>query len=491
MEDDVFKKFTKSVAVSASTQVFLRLQGLILMPIITKRLGAANYGIWSQVNVLVGLLQPVATMGLSNGLFRYLPGKEKPLVRREYYSIISIVFVSTLLWCVLIYLFSKNIAVLFFEKSENAAFVAIAGAFIVISALKYLFNSYFRIYTKSIIYSAFTLFESLTIPVFVGLTIYKGYGLLNAVRIQLGTLTLIVLVAFIVVISNLGITVPSFKGMKKYFMYSIPLIPTSWFLWVMNSSDRLFISHYWGLKELGVYSLVYNLGYFIVGFIFDSIFLFYSPLVTRLWNEDKKDKAKEMMEYTIKYGLMLSIPTVFVFYVLGPKLLMILSTKDFVHGASVIPLVGLGYMFFMTSAFYETVIGLVEKTKIFPLVFGSCAAFKIVLNLLVIPRMGIIGAAATTAITFCAQILIYAFYSRRFFKFRLCVDSIIKSIIASAVIASCIYFLIPYSSVVTMILLTAAGAVLYFGMLILMKNFSSREMLFFKGLVIGIIKRLG
>lgn len=134
--------------------------------------------------------------------------------------------------------------------------------------------------------------------------------------------------------------------MKKYFAYGIPLIPTSWFLWVTNSSQRLFISHYCGSKDLGVYSVAYGLGYLIVGFIFNSIFLFYSPMVARLWNKDKKDKAKEMMEYTIKYGLMLAIPAVFGFYVLGRQLVLLLSTEDFAGGVSLIPFVSLGYIFY-------------------------------------------------------------------------------------------------------------------------------------------------
>lgn len=47
MEDNVFRKFAKSVGVSASTQLFLNLKGLVLMPIITKRVGAVNYGVWT------------------------------------------------------------------------------------------------------------------------------------------------------------------------------------------------------------------------------------------------------------------------------------------------------------------------------------------------------------------------------------------------------------------------------------------------------------
>ena len=489
MEDNVFRKFAKSTMVVASTEFLLRLKGLVLMPIITKRLGAANYGIWAQVSVIISLVEPIAIIGLPTGLYRYLPGKEKSVIKREYWTVIAIVFASTLGWCALIFLFSGRIATSFFDTTENALFVTLAGISVVLSSLKYLFQSYFRLFTWAKTYSAFTLFESLSIATLTGLVVYRGHGLLGAVYVQLAVWALIVLCAAVIVIVVLGVALPNFNGIRKYFAYGIPLIPTSWFLWVLNGSDRLVISHYCGLKDVGVYSLVYGLGYFLVGFIFNAIFLFFSPIVAQLWNEGKKEKLREMMEYAAKYGLMLVIPAVFGFYALGKPLLLLLSTQEFARGVSLIPFVSIGYVFFLLSAFYETIVGLAEKTKVVPFVFGFCAMLNIALNILMVPRIGILGAALATAISFGAQISFYGVYSRRFFKFKLCVGFIVKSILASAVMASFVYFAIPHSSVVEVLLSAVAGGLLYFAMLFLMKSFSMRELFFFRGLVFGIFKR--
>lgn len=108
---------------------------------------------------------------------------------------------------------------------------------------------------------------------------------------------------------------------------------------------------------------------------------------------------------------------------------------------------------------------------------------------MMIPRLGILGAAVATTISFSAQILAYATYSRRFFKFKLCVGFIIRSVLASVVMAFCVYFFIPHSSVVEIFLSAFAGLVLYFAMLFLMKSFSKREMFFFRGLVSGMFKK--
>jgi O-antigen/teichoic acid export membrane protein len=489
MKDSPFRTFAKSVAVSASVQILLKMKGLILMPILTKTLGVVNYGVWAQVSVICSLVSPLAMMGLPNGLFRYLPGRDGSSVQREYYSVTFIVFLSTLSWCLLIWLLAEKISVSFLDNANNAVFVRLAGVSVVLSALQYVFMSYFRLFAKAKTYSALTLLEAFAAPVLIGLAVYSGYGLLGAVVTGISCSLCMVLVTAAIVLKSQGIARPDFVGMRKYFTYGLPLIPTGWFLWVTNSSDRLFISHYCGVKDLGVYSLVYSLGQFLVGFIFDAIFLFFSPMVVRLWNEGKTDKAREMIEYTIKYGLMLAIPAVFGFCALGKPLLLLLATEDFAQGVVVIPFVGLGYVFFMLSAFYEVVIGLIEKTKIVPIVFGSCAALNLLLNVLLIPRLGMVGAALATALSFGAQMAAYATYARRFFTFHLGVTFIVKSVLASALMASLIHYFILPTSVVEVLAAALFSAALYFAALWAMGSFSLRERLFFRGLILGTFRK--
>lgn len=69
----------------------------------------------------------------------------------------------------------------FFETAENAIFVRLAGLSIVVSSLKYMFTSYFRLFTRAKTYSVLILFESLVGSVLIGLTVYCSHGLLGAV----------------------------------------------------------------------------------------------------------------------------------------------------------------------------------------------------------------------------------------------------------------------------------------------------------------------
>lgn len=59
-----YQKFAKNVLVIGVTQVLVVLSGIILLPLITKTLGAHDYGIWAQVQVTLTLVVSFARLGL-------------------------------------------------------------------------------------------------------------------------------------------------------------------------------------------------------------------------------------------------------------------------------------------------------------------------------------------------------------------------------------------------------------------------------------------
>ena len=70
----IYKKFTKDVGIVGITNLITPLGGLILLPIIIKTLGASGYGIWAQVGVTLGLINPIADLTLSYTFVRFFAG---------------------------------------------------------------------------------------------------------------------------------------------------------------------------------------------------------------------------------------------------------------------------------------------------------------------------------------------------------------------------------------------------------------------------------
>ena len=67
-----FKLFAGRVFLVGITKAITSFRGLLLIPILTKSLGAEGYGIWTQIQVTISLLAPPCALGLGYAIVRFL-----------------------------------------------------------------------------------------------------------------------------------------------------------------------------------------------------------------------------------------------------------------------------------------------------------------------------------------------------------------------------------------------------------------------------------
>ena len=82
--------FAKRIGLVGVAQTIVSLKGLIILPILTKTLGASDYGIWAQILITVSLLQPFIILGLDSSILRFLSSVEKEKVVQ---GVITVFFV--------------------------------------------------------------------------------------------------------------------------------------------------------------------------------------------------------------------------------------------------------------------------------------------------------------------------------------------------------------------------------------------------------------
>lgn len=100
------------------------------------------------------------------------------------------------------------------------------------------------------------------------------------------------------------------------------------------------------------------------------------------------------------------------------------------------------------------------------------------LNIILIPRLGILGAAIATLIAYGVLGILTLLVSRRYLKFDLSMPFVLKSTLVSAIITLCIWLINP-ESITLVIISIFAGALIYFGGLLLIKGLSKSEVVFF------------
>ena len=176
--------------------------------------------------------------------------------------------------------------------------------------------------------------------------------------------------------------------------------------------------------------------------------------------------------------MMIAIPSAFGLSILAKPILSILTTPEFVTGTTVIPFVAFGAILLGLYQICLHIIYIANKTHLAVRLLGTSAALNIILNIILIPRLGIVGAAVATFIAYGVLGILTLLVSRRYLRFDLSATFTLKAILVSAIMTLCIWFINP-ESITLVIISIFAGVIIYFGGLLLMKGLSKSEIAFF------------
>lgn len=479
--ENPFRRFAKDIIVIGTANFLVALSGLALLPLLIKTLGAHDYGIWAQVNTTLGLVVPVAVLGLSEAMVRFLAARtDRAEIQEGFYSVFSVVFLSALIVSSLLVIFAGFLANAFFDGAIQI--VRITGLIVLVWSLDSICLSLLVAFRQMKRYSIFVIAEAVGRVGLVAFLTANGYGLFGAILAVLVVRVAILLILCYLTASRIGIRRPRFSNIRRYLSFSLPLIPAGITGWIVASCDRYVIGYFLGAAAVGVYSAAYMLGaipYILTGLL--SFVLL--PSVSKLYDEGRMSQAKAVLSYSLKYFLTLAIPFVFGAALLGEQALSMFSTPEIAtEGRYVMAIVALGTLFMGAYAVLAHVLIMAKKTKVIGITWAISASVNLLLNILVVPHLGILGAAITTLIAYLLALGIIARYSSREFTFNIEWKFISKSLTASVIMAAIIWLIDPQSTPST-VLAAVAGTAVYGLTLLSLKAFKKEEIAFFRGLL--------
>ena len=356
------KLFTQRIGLIGITHLLVGLSGIILLPILTKNIPIEEYGIWVQISVTIGLIPAVVTLGLPYTMVRFLAAaKTKEEIQEGFYSIAFVVLFTSAIASLLLFLFAKPIAASLFDNDLTIA--RILPLIIFIECLNGFLPNFFRTFQQIKRYSIFSFIRTWLQVALVAYFVLSGYGIFGALIGLLISRSFLFLIMASLIISEIGIKIPRFTNIREYLAFGIPLVPTSISSWVVNSSDCYIIGFFWGTAFVGYYSPGYMLGSSIMMLTAPLAFLL-TPVLSALYDKGKEEEVKTYLKYTLKYFLMLAIPSAFGLSLLSKQLLIMLSTSEIAsYGYLITPFTAASMVLFGAYAIITTeVLSLAKKT---------------------------------------------------------------------------------------------------------------------------------
>lgn len=461
--------------------LLVSLSDFIVLPLLTKALGAEDYGIWSQVKATIGFVVPLVGLGLPFAMVRFLAAeKDKREIQEGFYSIVAVVLFGNLIASAILIIFPGFIANNFFDGADQI--VRLTGLLVLAFALNGVYLAYFRTVRRIKTFAVFNIARAFAEIGLIACLVLTGYGILGAVLALLAIRVALFLVLFFFIGSKIGIKKPNFSRIREYLKFSLPTVTVGITAWVVTLSDRYVIAYFLGAAAVGIYSAGYVLAN--ASFMFANVLGFILPAALSLsYDEGRIEEVKTHLRYSLKYTLALAIPFVFGSAILSEPVLRMFSTAEIAsQGHLVIPIVGLGFLFVGAAIAPEHILILVKKTKIIAAAWGISALVNLSLNILVVPHLGILGAAITTTIAYLLLLGVLGYFAFKEFRFSIEWRFIIKSLFASAIMASAIWAIHPqsYSYIIIAILI---GVAVYGVAIFLLKGFTKEEISFFRGLL--------
>jgi O-antigen/teichoic acid export membrane protein len=488
-QNQKYSTFGRQVGYIIAANIATLLLGILQVPILTKGLGASLYGTFSLIYAAVSLLVPFATLGFGESIIRFLSAeKDITRVKDDFFSAVTLVFVSGIIFSLILLFLSDFLAVSIFKDSDSSVYIKLGAVLIILNSLLIVTLAFFRMQRKIGLYTVFNLSRHvLEIGLAVG-AILIGYRLGGVIAAFITSGILVIAASLFIILRQTGFQLPRFNRIKSYLKWGIPLTPNTAILWIIRISDRYMVSYFLGVAAAGIYSASYAIGQY-ASFTLMPMGIVLYPTISKTYDEGDIDETGNYLRFSFKYLMMITIPAAFGLSILARPLLQILTTSEFTTGSDVVPWVAFGAVL---NCFYQTciyIIHLVGKTRITVRLLGISAALNIVLNIIMIPRLGIVGAAIATLIAYGVLGMLTLVVTRRYLKFSLSLLFTGKSILASGVMTLCIWLIDPYS-IWMVIVCIIAGIIIYFGVLLLLRGLSRQEIEFFVAFIKSNVKKV-
>ena len=476
-----YKLFVQRIGLFGLTNILVSLSSLVLLPFLTQNLTTQDYAIWTIFIVTVGIIPLIVTLGLPYSMVRFLAIKtEIEDIKEEFYSILFLLLLVGLITSIILLLLSKQIASILFKG--NAVISTLLALTTLASIIYISFSSFFRTFQQMKIISILSLIQTYLMVAIVVFLLESGYKIEGAAFGYFIAQFIVALASIWLVLRQIGFKFPKFKSIRKYLSFGMPTIPGNLSSWIVDTSDRYLILFILGTTFVGYYAPAYTLGIIIT--MFAAPFSFILPaLLSRYYDQNKIEEVKKHLDYSIKYFMLLAIPAVFGLSFLSKPLLLVITHKPELaqNGYFITPFVALGALLVGLYGIIVQILILEKKTKIMGSQWMIAAALNVGLNIVFIPRFGIIAAAISTMAAYMFTLAVTLIYSQKYIKIKFDFKFLSKSLIASILMSAVILFINPVSAVGILVTILICSAV-YMAIIFILMGISREEIEFFKEL---------
>jgi len=407
----------------------------ILVPIYTRSLTQGDYGAYVLLNAGAAVLAVVFELGVSSSVMRFYFDYDDPKERSRYLGSVWLFCVAVTFGASTLLTFcGKPVLDPLFHGVDFWPYVVLTVWATCLSTANVIPWVLMRIREQSTRFVILIVAQACVLLIAVLVYVVALHmGLLGVVLASFTQGIAIFVFFSIYTLRNASLDV-RWSYIPPSLRYGLPVLALQAGWWVLDASDRFILRYFTSLDTVAVYSIGYAIGRILIMFS-QAINQAWTPFFYQTVKEDRPD-AKDLFSYTATY---------FTLVLAGTGLLIVLFTREavlffgghtYLAATAITPLVVLGTV--AQGMFYVPSRGLFlqKQTRWFPLILAVGVVVNLGLNLVLIPLIGMVGAAVATLAGYVATVALTFVIAQRYYRVEYQVGRIARIIVLLAAVAA-------------------------------------------------------
>lgn len=375
--------------------VISKLIPLIMLPIVTRIMpGTEYFGISDMATTIISLFSAIAVMGMYDAMYRMFFEKEDDINYKQ--EICSTTFLFTLITSlfisVVMIIFKNYIAEFFFTNTEYAYLVYITAMATLIGATNSIISAPTRMQNKKGIFLVANIVSpiisySVSIPLLL-----QGYYVIALPLAALISSCIMEITFYVLNRKWFSVLKFNKKHLKPLLMIALPLLPNFLIYWLFNSADKLMITNLLDMSYTGIYSVAAKIGNIsqLIYIAFAGGWQFFA--FSTMKEKDQVESNSKIFQYL---GVVSFVGTVFIF-AFSEILFKLLFEDTYWSGFIAAPYLFVAPLLQMLFQVAINQLLVIKKTWPNLIILFVGVIVNIILNFLLIPVLGVEGAALAT-----------------------------------------------------------------------------------------------
>ena len=208
--------------------------------------------------------------------------------------------------------------------------------------------------------------------------------------------------------------------------YGAPLIVYEFAFVILGSTDRFLVRHYLGTEALGFYAVAYGLSRNVNELLVTPLGLALIPIYMRIWTSDGAEKTSAFLTVALDVFIMAAVGVLAAVSASAHAVMILLASSKYAGADRLVPVILAALVIYAAHVFVAAGLLIHKRTLLMAGVLAISTVVNIGLNCLLLPRMGLMGGAVATLLSYLGCIVSLAYASHRLLPLRIDLPSLVK-----------------------------------------------------------------